>query len=105
MQTLYCCARCCRRSYIIQRVKVLRFFAIAGGFLLGAMFITMALGLCNPASYQLNFTTCGIFTFAFASFYSLWEYPIATSVAGVVSGIITAFTTRILFQKQRSALS
>ena len=65
----------------------------------------MALGLCNPASYQLDFTTSGIFTLAFASFYSLWEYPVATSVAGVVSGTITAFTTRILFQKQRSTVS
>ena len=86
-------------------MKVLRFFAIVGGFLLGAIFVIMAMGLCNPAAYQLDFVTSGVLTLAFASFYSIWEYPVVTLVTGVMLAISTAFTTKILFQKQRSALA
>ena len=86
-------------------MKGLRFFTIIGGFLLGAIFIIMALGLCNPAAYDLDFRTSGLLTFAFACFYGLLEYPVLTLVSGIVLGISVAFVTKILFQKQRSTLA
>jgi hypothetical protein len=86
-------------------VKVLRFFAVIGGFLSGAIFIVMASGLCNPASYDLDFVTSGFLTFALACFYGVWEHPVVVLGGAVVAGVMAAFATRILFQKQRSSIA
>lgn len=85
--------------------NVLRCGAIFGGFLLGAMAVIMALSLCNPVSYQVDFISTGILTFAFICFYSLWAYPIATLLAGAVSGLICARGTVLLFRRKNVALA